>query len=221
MTICQGIFKHDIPDPGVYRGNKLIQNTAEAKICTIISLDTCLNGMASRTDPTRYLTVQMKRSIPEICSFLDAQFSFIPIAFISLHSGLNSLSECIPVILKPRWRYYLCTYVIPSALLLVFRFLIILHVANMMCRDMLLMKQIPLAFMSSHQMVTSLYFSRMVLVTLVILTGSTCWILRLLIPYFCGPTKGPHFGFWAPPSTSQDYTYDESRMTDRRLSYVL
>ena len=43
----------------------------------------------------------------------------------------------------------------------------------------------------------------------------------VLIPYFWGPTKGPRFGFWAPPSTSQDYIYDESRMTDRRLSDVL
>ena len=52
-------------------------------------------------------------------------------------------------------------------------------------------------------------------------TSSTYVGYQLLIPYFWGPTKGPHFGFWAPPLTSQDYTYDESRMTGRRLSGVL
>ena len=47
--------------------------------------------------------------------------------------------------------------------------------------------------------------------------GGGRWWVGVLIPYFWRP----HFGFWAPPSTSQDYTYDESRMTDRRLSDVL
>ena len=50
---------------------------------------------------------------------------------------------------------------------------------------------------------------------------STSLPFVMLIPCFWGPTEGPHFGFWAPPSTSQDRTYDESRMMDRRLSDVL
>ena len=63
--------------------------------------------------------------------------------------------------------------VIPSEMFSTFRFLIILPVANMMCRDMVLRKPIPLMCMRSQQIMTSLYLSRMVLRTLVFLTGST------------------------------------------------
>ena len=62
---------------------------------------------------------------------------------------------------------------IPSAMFLIFRVLIILPVANMMCHDMVLRKPIPLVFMRSQKILTYLYLARMVLGTLVILTGST------------------------------------------------
>ena len=160
---------------------------AEAKGCTIINLDIHLNGMVSRADLARSLTVRTKRLISGTCSFLDAQFRFIPRAVISLRSGSNSQSVCICVIFKPRCRYNLCTCVIPSAMFSNFRFLIILPVANMMCRDMVLRKPIKLMCMRSHQMVTFLYLSSIVLVKFVILIGSTCCILcRTFLPFICG-----------------------------------
>ena len=77
----------DSPAPGVYGGKSLIQKTAEATICTIISLDIRLNGVVARADLTRSLTVRMKRSISGAYSFLDGQFRFMPRAVMSLRSG--------------------------------------------------------------------------------------------------------------------------------------
>ena len=159
----------------------------EATRCTIIILDIRLNGTVAQADLTRSSTVQMKRSISWTCYFLDVQFRFIPRAVIYLRSGPNSQSSCICGILKPLWRYNLCTCMIPSAMFSIFRFLIIIPVANMKCHDMVLRKPIPLLCMGSHQIMTSLYLSRMVLGTLVILTGYICWILRRTILTFrCG-----------------------------------
>ena len=121
------------------------------------NIDNFLNGIADRTDLARSLTVRIKCSISWTCSFLDAQFRFIPRAVISLYSGSNSLSAHILVILKPRCRYNLCTSVIPSAMLLIFWFCIILPVANMMCHNMVLMKPIPLMCMGPQKIVTYLY----------------------------------------------------------------
>ena len=119
--------------------------------------------------------------------FLDAQFRFMPRAVMSLSSGLNSQSLCMCVILKPRCRYNLCTCVITSAMCSTFRFLIILPVANMMCRYMVMRKTIPLMCMRSQQMVTSLYLSSVVLGTFVILTGSTCCTFcRTVLPFRSG-----------------------------------
>ena len=157
-----------------------------------MTLDISLNTMVARADLTRSLMVRMKRSISGTCSFLDAQFRCMPISVISLRSGSNSQSVCICVILKPRCRNSLCTCVIPSEVFSTFRFLIIFPMAKMMCRDMGLRKPIPLMYMRSQHMGTSLYFSRMVLGTLVILTGSTCWILRrTVLPFRCG-MLGPY-----------------------------
>ena len=166
------------PATGIYGGNTLIQKMPEATRCTIINLDIRLNGMVAQADLTRSLTVRMKLSISGTCSFLDAQFRFMPRAVISLRSGSNSQSVCMCVILKARCGYNLCTSVIPYTMCSTFRSLIIITMANMMCRDMVLRKPISLIYMRSQQMVTSLYLSSMVLVTLFILMGSTCCILR-------------------------------------------
>ena len=123
---------------------------------------------------------------------MDAQFRVIPRAVIYLRSGSNSQPVCICVILKPRCRYNLCTCVIPYAMLLIFRVLIILPVAKIMCCEMVLRKTIPLLCMRSQQMVNSFYLSRMVLGTLVFLTGSICWILkRTVLTFRCG-ILGPY-----------------------------
>ena len=45
---------------GVEGRNLFIQKMTEATRCTIISLDTCLNGMVSREDLSHSLTVRMK-----------------------------------------------------------------------------------------------------------------------------------------------------------------
>ena len=79
----------DSPAPGVDGGNALSQKMAEAKRCTLISLDIHLNGMVAQADLTRSLTVLMKRSISGTCSFLDAQFSFMPRAVIYLRFFLT------------------------------------------------------------------------------------------------------------------------------------
>ena len=160
---------------------------SESTRCTIISLDIRLNSMLDWAHLTRSLMARMKHSILGSCSFLCARFRFIPRMVISLHSGSNSLSVCICVILKSRYSYNLCTCVIPSTLFSVLRFLVILPVANIMCRYIVLRKPIPLVCMSnmmchyielrkpiplvcikSKQMVNSLYLSGMVLGTLVI-----------------------------------------------------
>ena len=168
-------------------GKSIDPKMAKAKRCTIIILNVRLNGMVAQADLTRSLIFRMKRSISGTCSFLDAQFSFMPREVMSLRSGLNLKSLCMCVIMKPRCRYNLCTCVIPSAMCSTFRFLIILLVANMMCREMMLRKLILLMCMRSQKMVTHLYLSRMVLGALVILTGSTCCTLRRTVLSFrCG-----------------------------------
>ena len=88
------------PAPGVDGGNASIQKMEEVKRCTIISLDIHLNSMVARGDLTRSLTVQMKRSISGTCSFLYAQFRFMPRTVISLNSGSNSQAVCVSVILS-------------------------------------------------------------------------------------------------------------------------
>ena len=59
----------DSPAPGVDGGDSLSQKMAEAKICTIMSLDIRLNGMVAHADLIRSLTVQMKFSISGKCYF--------------------------------------------------------------------------------------------------------------------------------------------------------
>ena len=127
----------------------------------------------------------------------------MPRGVIYLRSGSNSQSVFICVILKPLCRYNLCTCVIPSSMLSTFWFLSILSVANMMCPDMVLRNTIPFMCMRSQQMVTFLYLSRMVLGTLVILIGSTCWILcRTVLPFMCGMI-GPHISSYILTSSSR------------------
>ena len=160
---------------------------AEAPRYISISLDNIFNSMVDQVYLTRFLTVQMKRSISGTCSFLGAQFKFLHRDVSSLCSDSNSQSVCMFVVLKPCCRYNLCTCVITSAMFYFFRFLIILPVAKMTFRDIVLRNPIPLVYMRSQQMVTPLYWSRMVLGTHVILTGSTCWILRRSVfPSRCG-----------------------------------
>ena len=123
----------DSPAPGVDGGNVLIQKMAKATRCTIIILDICLNSIVYRADLTRYLTVQMKRSISGKYSFFDANlFWFMPRAVLSLRSVSNLPLVCICVIWKPRCRYNLCTCVIPYTMFSIFRFLIIISVEDMM-----------------------------------------------------------------------------------------
>ena len=71
-------------------GNILSQNTAEATRFNTIGLDIRLNKMVARADLTCFLTVGMKRSISGTCSFLDAQFRFMPRAVDSLCIDSNS-----------------------------------------------------------------------------------------------------------------------------------
>ena len=152
----------------------LIQNMGEATRFTIIILYIRLSGVVDQAGLTHSLTVQMNHSISGTCSFLDAQFSFISRSVIYLHSGLSQLPACICEIFNPCCKYNLFTCVIPSAMFLIFRILIILPVANMMCHVMVLRKPIPLICMRSQKMVISLYSSRMVLGSIGILKGSTC-----------------------------------------------
>ena len=116
----------------------------------------------------------------------------MPREVISLHSGSNSQSSFIYVILKPRCRYNLCTCMIPSTMFSIFRFLIIISMANMMCRGMVLRTTIELMCMRSQKIVTYLYLSRMVLGDFFILTGSICWILRHTVLPFMSDMLGPY-----------------------------
>ena len=122
-------------------------------MCNIIRLDISLNGIVAWADLKPSLTVRIKRSILGTCSVLDAQFRFMPRAVISLHSGSNSQSVCICVMLKPSYRYNLCTCMIPYAMLSIFWSLIIITVINMMCRDMVSRKPSTLMCMRSQKIV--------------------------------------------------------------------
>ena len=133
--------------------------------------------MAACEDWTRYLTVWSNRSISGACSFLDAQFKDIMRSAISARTDSNSLSACLIVILNPHCRYSLWTCLIPSSLFFIFRFLIILPVENIRCRDMLFRKPMPLICMRSHHRATLLYLSRITLGTFGTVIGSTFWIL--------------------------------------------
>ena len=75
---CPGSLVSDSPAPGVDGGKALIPKMAEATGFTIISLDIRLNRMVAQADLARSLTVCVKRSISGTCSFLDAQFRFMP-----------------------------------------------------------------------------------------------------------------------------------------------
>ena len=153
---------YESPVPGVDGGNALRQKMTEATRCTIIILYILLNIMLDQLDLNRSLTVQMKRSISGRCFFLDAQFRFMPRVVIYLRSCSYSQSVCICVILKPLNMHNLCTCGISSTTFSIFRFLIILTIANMMFRDMVLRKPIPLICMREQHILTSLYLSRMV-----------------------------------------------------------
>ena len=162
---------------------------------TIINLDIHLKGIAARADRTHSLTVQFNFSISSTCSFFDAKFRNIPRSAIYNFRGSNSLSACICVILKPRFRYSLWTCLIPSQMFFIFRFLIILPVANIMCQDMVFRKKIPLMCMRSQHRGIFLYLSRMPLGKFGIMIGSTCWILwRSILPCKCG-TLGSYLSF--------------------------
>ena len=117
---------------------------AKATRYTIISLDINLNGVVDRADMTLSLTVRTKRSISRTRYFLDAQFRFMPIEVIYLRNGPNLQSACICVNLKPCCRYSLYTCMISPEMFSMFWLLIILTVANMICRDMMLRTPIPL-----------------------------------------------------------------------------
>ena len=133
--------------------------------------------MADWSDQMRSLMVQFNRSISETCYFLDAQFMDMKRSAISTRRGSNSLPAFIRVILKARFRYSLWDCLIPCSMLFIFRFLIILSVANILCWDMVFRKPILLILMRSQHRDTFLYLSSMTFSTFSIIIGSTCWVL--------------------------------------------
>ena len=121
-NICLGPFVLDCPAPGFGRGREFRQKTAGATIWTLIHLEVCLKGIDYREDKTHSLKVQLNHSILGTCYFLDAQLMEIPISAIYVLISLTSLSVCMWVILKPRFRYSLLTCLIPSSTFSIFRF---------------------------------------------------------------------------------------------------
>ena len=107
--------------PGFEGINAFSQKIAVSTIWIIIDLEIRLKGMADREYLTSSLKVRLNCSIPGKCSFLEAQFRYMPISAIYPRSGSNSLSACIQVILKPRCRYSLLTYLITSSIFFIFR----------------------------------------------------------------------------------------------------
>ena len=99
-----GTLMYEIFAPGVNGEISLCQKMVYATIYNIISLDIRLNGTVAQVDLTRSLTFRMKSSISGTCYFLDEKFGFMSRDDISLHSGSNSKSVCICVILKSRCR---------------------------------------------------------------------------------------------------------------------
>ena len=97
-------FVMENPAPGFNGGKAFIQNIAMVTGWTIINLDIKLKGMAAWAYWTSFLKILLHRSISGTCSFLDAQFRYIPRSTISNCRCSNSLSERMRVILKPRCR---------------------------------------------------------------------------------------------------------------------
>ena len=128
-------------------------------------------------DCTRSFTFRLNRSISGTCSFLDAQFSYIPLSSILTCRGSNSLSACMHVILNLRYRYSLWTCLIPYSMFFICRFLILLTVENMLCWDIVFRKTMSFVCMRSQHRVNFFYLSSMSLCTLGTITGSICWIL--------------------------------------------
>ena len=145
---------------------------------TIINLEIRLKGISDWLDWKYYLTVLFYSSISYICPFLDVQFMDIPRSAISISRGSNYLSSCICVILKPCCRYSLLKCLIPSSVLFTIRFLIILHVANIMFQYVVFRKPGPLMCMMSQNRVNFLYILRMPLGEFDTMIGSTCCIFR-------------------------------------------
>ena len=98
--------------------------------------------------------IRLNHPISGKCSFLDAQFRDIPRSIISAHRGSKLLVACIHMILRPRWRYSLWTYLITLSMFFSFPFLTILPVANIMRWDMVFRNPIPFMCMRSQHRVT-------------------------------------------------------------------
>ena len=99
---------------------------------TAINLEISLKVMHNWAYLTCFLMAWLNCSISGIFSSLDAQFRDMPRLAVSSRTGLNLLSECIHVILKPCCRYSFWTCLNSSSMLFIFRFLIILPVANIL-----------------------------------------------------------------------------------------
>ena len=117
------------------------------------------------------------------------------------------------VILKPCCRYSLWDCLIPSSLLFMFRFLITIYVANIMCQYMVSRKTMPLMCMGSHHRVNLLYLSNIPLGKFGTMIVSTCWILWRTILTCKYGTLGPYMSSAIPT-----YSYKIGRLCRMLLS---
>ena len=123
------------------------------------------------------MTVWLNCSILGTCYFLDAQFRDMPRSSIAALRGSKLLLACMSVILNPRYRYSLCTCLIPSSMFFIFLFLIILPVENILCQDTVSRKPMPLTCMRSQHWFAFFHLSRIPLGEFGTMIGYTCWIL--------------------------------------------
>ena len=157
--------------------------------------------MADGADQTRSLKFRFNSSISGKCSFLDAQVKDMERSAIYAYRGLNLISACISVILKPHFRYSLRTCLIPSSMFFAFILLIMIPVANIMCWYMVLRNPVTLMCMRSHNRVIFFYLSIITLGAFVTIIGSTCFTLWRTVLHCKCVTLGPSMSSAIPSSS--------------------
>ena len=91
------------------------------------------------------------------------------------------------LVLKTRCRYSLSTWLIKSSMFFTFLSLIIILIANRLCKDMIFRNTMSLMYIRSHHRVKFLNLSRMPLGIFGTIIGSTFWNLwRTVFTWKCG-----------------------------------
>ena len=185
--LCLGSLVLDSTVQSMDIGKAFNQKMEVVTRWNIIIFKTRAKGMIAWSDWTRSLTVRISHSISGTCYFLLMKLRLMTSSDTSGCSGLDSLSVCMRVIMKPCCKYSLLKLLIPSLMFSIFWFIIILPIPNWIYWYMVLSNPMPLICIRSQHRVILLYLSKKTLWIFDTTTGSKCWNLWWTVsPCKCG-----------------------------------